>query len=341
MTTPSSVESPAPAETAQPITVSVVVPVYAGATTVPALIDELAALTTPRPTPGGKSFQVAEVILVWDHGPDHSDQVITELTERLPWVRAVWLSRNFGQHPATVAGISASRGDWVITMDEDGQHDPADIALLIDAAFSARSHLVYAAPSNPPPHSFLRNMASSLTKGVVLGWLSGGSSTPFHSFRLIHGEHARAVAAFCGPGVYLDVALGWVVGGATSCPVRMRAEGRTAGSYDVRRLSSHFWRLVISSGNRPLRIVSGAGLLTAVMGIILALVLTFQRLAGDTVPQGWTSVIVAVLIIGGLVLTSLGVIAEYVGLAAAMSMGKPLFVAVSHPSAFAEGVHRT
>jgi glycosyltransferase involved in cell wall biosynthesis len=341
VTTSSSVELPTAPETVEPISVSVVIPVYAGATTVSALIDELAGLTAPRMTPGGRYFQVAEVILVWDHGPDHSDQVITELTERLPWVRAVWLSRNFGQHPATVAGISASRGDWVVTMDEDGQHDPADIARLIDTAFSARSSLVYAAPSNPPPHSFLRNIASSLTKGAVLRWLSGGQSTPFHSFRLIHGEHARAVAAFCGPGVYLDIALGWVVGGATSCPVTMRDEGRAAGSYNVRRLSSHFWRLVISSGNRPLRIVSGAGLLTAVLGIVLALVLAVQRLAGDTVPQGWTSVIVAVLIIGGLVLTSLGVIAEYVGLAAGMSMGKPLFVAISKPSAFAEDVRRS
>jgi glycosyltransferase involved in cell wall biosynthesis len=341
VTSTDSVELPTAPETAEPISVSVVIPVYAGATTVPALIEELGALTTPRMTAGGTCFQVAEVILVWDHGPDHSDQVITELTERLPWVRAVWLSRNYGQHPATVAGISASRGDWVVTMDEDGQHDPADIARLIDTAFSARSSLVYAAPSNPPPHSFLRNIASSMTKGVVLRWLSGGESTPFHSFRLIHGEHARAVAAFCGPGVYLDVALGWVVGGATSCPVAMRDEGRAASSYNVRRLSSHFWRLVISSGNRPLRIVSGAGLLTAVLGIVLALVLAVQRLAGDTVPQGWTSVIVAVLIIGGLVLTSLGVIAEYVGLAAGMSMGKPLFVAISRPSPFSEDVRRS
>lgn len=334
MTVPSHLQLAAAPETAEPITLSVVIPVYRGAATLPALMDELSVLTVPRLTPGGTAFQVAEAILVWDHGPDASDQVIAELAERLPWVRAVWLSRNFGQHPATVAGISASRGDWVVTMDEDGQHDPTDIALLVDTAFTARSSLVYAQPSNPPPHSFVRNIASKTTKGVVLRWLSGGQSTPFHSFRLIHGEHARAVAAFCGPGVYLDVALGWVVGGATSCPVAMRTEGREASSYDIRRLSSHFWRLVISSGNRPLRIVSGAGLLTAVLGVVLAVFLAVQRLTGDVAVQGWTSVIVAVLIIGGLVLVSLGVIAEYVGLAAAMSMGKPLFVATSGASPF-------
>jgi hypothetical protein len=226
-------------------------------------------------------------------------------------------------------------------MDEDGQHDPAAIAELIDSALSARATLVYAEPSNLPPHSRFRNVASKLAKGVVLRWLSGGTAVPFHSFRLIHGEHARAMAAFCGRGVYLDVALGWVVGTTASCLVTMRNEGRPSTNYNLRRLSSHFWRLVISSGNRPLRIVSVAGLVTAVMGVLLALVLATQRLTGSVDVQGWTSVIVAVLIIGGLMLTSLGVIAEYVGLAAGMSMGKPLFVVTSRPSPFPEDTVRS
>jgi hypothetical protein len=114
----------------------------------------------------------------------------------------------------------------------------------------------------------------------------------------------------------------------------MRDEGRASSNYDVRRLSSHFWRLVISSGNRPLRIVSVAGVLTAVLGLFFAIFLAAHRLTGGTEVEGWTSVIVTTLIIGGLVLTALGVIAEYVGLAAGMSMGKPLFIAISRPSPF-------
>jgi glycosyltransferase involved in cell wall biosynthesis len=318
----------------EPLSVSVVIPVYRGMETLPSLVDELEALTTPQSTPAGRRYRVAEVVLVWDHGPDRSDALMAELASTRPWLRPVWLSRNYGQHPATVAGISASRAEWVVTMDEDGQHDPRDIARLIDTAFASRSTLVYALPSNKPPHSWLRNVASSLTKGIVLRWLSGGSSFRFHSFRLINGEHARAVAAFCGPGVYLDVALGWVVSRVSSCPIAMRDEGRASTNYDVRRLSSHFWRLVISSGNRPLRIVSVAGVLTAVIGLFFAVFLAANRLAGGVDVEGWTSVIVTILIIGGLVLTALGVIAEYVGLAAGMSMGKPLFIAISQPSPF-------
>ena len=330
-TAPGPDASPQDGPAAVPLDVSVVVPVYCGARTLRDLTAEIGALREPQLTPGGTVFRVCELILVWDHGPDESDLVIEQLASEHDWVRAVWLSRNFGQHPATVAGMSSSRGDWVVTMDEDGQHRPADIADLIDVAYRTRSALVYAAPTNRPPHSAMRNAASALTKGVVLRALSGRTSVPFHSFRLIHGEHARAVAAFCGPGVYLDIALGWVVGATASCPVEMRTEGRRATSYNLHKLVSHFWHLVISSGDRPLRIVSGLGLVTSALGVVLSILLVVQRIVGTTQVEGWTSAIVATLLTGGVILISLGVIAEYIGLAASMSMGRPLFVSISSP----------
>lgn len=313
------------------IDVSVVVPVYRGALTVPALVAELAEHLVPRPTPDGLAYRVAEVVLVWDHGPDESDVVLRRLDAEFDWVRVVWLSRNFGQHPATVAGMAASGSRWVVTMDEDGQHDPAEIPRMIDAAHRERAQLVYGAPSNPPGHGRLRNSASRFTKRVVLPALSGKAFTAFHSYRLIAGDAARAVAAYAGPGVYLDIALGWVISDVTTIPVVSRVEGRAAQNYNIRGLLSHFWRLVLSSGNRPLRVVSLIGVLCAVGGLLYAAGLVVARLAGATEVEGWTSTIVALLVIGGLMLISLGVIAEYVGLAASMSMGKPGFVVLGDP----------
>lgn len=311
------------------IEVSIVIPVYRGAQTLPMLVKEIDALTLTSRSPRGRLFRVLEVVLVWDHGPDKSDQVIEDLAREYRWVKPVWLSRNFGQHPATVAGMSAARGEWIVTLDEDGQHNPVEIGGMLDEAYASQVELVYAAPSNRPPHSRLRNVASRATKGVVLRALSGGNVVPFHSFRLIYGEHARAVAAFCGPGVYLDVALAWIIGAVSSAPIAMRTEGRSSTSYNFRRLISHFWRLVLSSGNRPLRIVSGLGLGCSVLGVLYSVVLIFERFSGVTKVPGWTSAIVATLLVGGVTLISLGVIAEYLGMAASMSMGKPLFVATS------------
>jgi hypothetical protein len=227
--------------------------------------------------------------------------------------------------------MAATGGDWIVTMDEDGQHDPSHIGTLLDAAYADRAQLVYAAPSNRPPHGLLRNVGSKLAKTLFLRILSGESLTPFHSYRLIAGDAGRAVAAYCGPGVYLDVALSWVISDVSTVPVEMRAEGRAAVSYRFRALMSHFWRLVLSSGNRPLRIVSAFGALCSTAGILYALFLVIGRLNGAVDVTGWTSLMVANLVIGGVILIAVGVIAEYVGLAATMSMGKPSYVALDAP----------
>lgn len=312
--------------------VSVVVPVYRGAKTIASLAEEIALYRDESRTPAGRAFFVSELILVWDHGPDNSNVVLRELEAAQDWIRVIWLSRNYGQHAATIAGMAASGGDWIVTMDEDGQHNPADIPSLLDTAYATRTQLVYGAPANRPPHGLLRNVASWLAKTFFLRILSGGALETFHSFRLMAGDAGRAVAAYAGPGVYLDVALSWIISDTATLRVSMRAEGRKAESYAPRALVSHFWRLVISYGNRPLRIVSGLGALSAAGGILLSIWLIIGRLQGGAEVAGWTSTMVALLVIGGLILISLGVIAEYVGLAAAMSMGRPTFVALDDPA---------
>jgi hypothetical protein len=111
----------------------------------------------------------------------------------------------------------------------------------------------------------------------------------------------------------------------------MRSEGREASNYSFKKLVAHFGRLVISSGTRPLVIVSIIGFVFFMLGIIFSLWVLFQRFFTDTVPQGWTSSFVATLVIGGLTLLSLGVIAQYLRTAVNMSLGKPLYVVVEDP----------
>ena len=151
-------------EAARVDSISVVIPVYSGAVTLPDLLKELEQLRSTQQTPRGREFRVDEVLLVWDRGIRGSEEVVRELATRDDWVRPVWLSRNFGQHPATLAGMTSSGGDWIVTMDEDGQHDPTYIGEFLDIAYRDRTQLVYASPTNRPPHGAFRNAASWLTK---------------------------------------------------------------------------------------------------------------------------------------------------------------------------------
>lgn len=312
--------------------VSVVIPVYNGAVTLAGVVKELEQLRSTQRTSEGREFRVDEVLLVWDRGFRDSEEAVRELAACEDWIRPIWLSRNFGQHAATLAGMTSSGGDWIVTMDEDGQHDPAYIGDFLDIAYRARTQLVYAAPTNRPPHGAFRNAASWLTKWLFLHVLvSSEGVRAFNSYRLILGEAGRSVAAYAGAGVFLDVALSWVVANPSVCPVSMRREGRPASAYTFRRLVSHFWRLVISSGTRPLRFVSMMGVLFALVGFGMAVLSAVEKAVGNINVEGWTSVFVAVLVVGGAVLFALGVIAEYIAASASMAMGKPVYVVVRDP----------
>ena len=313
-------------------TISVVVPVYHGEHTLPGLIDELLPYTKPFRTEGGHEAIVSEILLVHDRGKDASPEVMRTLAAEHEVVRAVWLSRNYGQHAATLAGMASSGGDWVVTMDEDGQHDPAYLGQLLDTAMAAQATVVYAEPSNPPPHGPLRNLASKTAKRVV-GFLGAPGADRYNSYRLMLGEVARGVAAYAGAGVYLDVALSWVAGDVATCPVALREERGRPSGYSYRGLMSHFLRMILTGGTRSLRIVSALGLLFALAGVVVTVVLVVGRITGGPIGErGWTSTMVVVLLATGAILFSLGVVAEYVGVAVRMAMGKPLYMIVRDPA---------
>jgi undecaprenyl-phosphate 4-deoxy-4-formamido-L-arabinose transferase len=311
---------------------SIIVPVYQGERALEALVSEVEPLTREQTTAAGHLFQVQEMILVYDGALDRSDEVMRALEARFGFVKLAWLSRNFGQHAATIAGMASTSSEWVVTLDEDGQHNPTDVATLLDVGLESNAQLVYARPTNEAPHGFLRNLFSATAKGISRSLLGNSALGSFHSFRLIKGEIARGLAAYCGERVYLDVALSWVVGRATHCPVALRLErgGRRSG-YTLRRLVGHFWQLVLTSGTRPLRLVSLMGVLFFLGGIVGSAYAIWAKLTADVPIQGWTSLLVVVTMSSGLILLSLGTIAEYLGVVISMAMGKPLYLVVTDP----------
>lgn len=319
-------------DTNPPIQVSIVVPVYHGALTLGPLVAELEPFTRPGTTPGGRAFIVSEVILVHDCGRDRSDLTMESLASDHAFIRPVWLSRNFGQHAATMAGMTSATGEWVVTMDEDGQQDPAALPGLLDVALDGALQVVYARPTNPPPHGLLRNLSSNLAKSISTRILGNEAIGRFNSFRLIDGETARTLAAYCGNGVYLDVGLLWIAGRIGYCPVRLRSEMDRPSGYSFGKLLRHFWTLVMTSGTRPLRLITTVGLLSLVLALLLAAYAVYAKVTGQAGVQGWASLLIVVSFFSGAILVSLGVIAEYLALTMGIAMGKPLFVIASKPT---------
>ena len=311
--------------------VSIVVPVYQGEKTLGPLIAELDPFTRISRTPSGRPFQVTEIVLVHDCGRDRSDLTMEALAGQHPYVKTLWLTRNYGQHAATMAGMSSATGDLVVTMDEDGQQDPASLPEMLDLALGNHLQVVYALPRNPPPHGALRNAFSGLAKFISARMLGNEAIGRFNSFRVIDGEIARTLAAYCGNGVYLDVALFWIAGRVGYCPVDLRPEMDRPSGYSLRRLVRHFWHLVMTSGTRPLRLITILGFLSIVLALLLSGYAVYAKVTGHVNVQGWASLLIVVSFFSGAILTSLGVIAEYLALTMGIAMGKPLYVISSRP----------
>jgi len=190
------------------VLLSTVTPVYQGIDYLAELSAELDAVRTQL-SRSDAPLQLIESIFVDDGSIDGSHALLTDLAARYSWLKIITLSRNFGQHPATVAGILYTCGDWVATLDEDLQHHPKHIVPLLLHGINHGSDIVYAQPKGAVHQSYLRDTASRTYK-KMLAILSGNPRVVhFNSFRIIRGSIARAAASVSGHDTYLDMAIGW------------------------------------------------------------------------------------------------------------------------------------
>lgn len=306
--------------------ISVVIPIYQGEHSIKSLIEEISPYFQPSTTNRGHMMIVSEVFLVHDCGPDRSDVIIGQLAELYPQIKPIWLTKNFGQHAATLAGMSSATGSWIVTLDEDGQHNPKDIGNLLDQALDKDLQVVYAQPTNQPPHGVIRNITSKLSKHIGRMIMGQDSVKYFHSYRLIRGEIARGLAAYCGHGVFLDVGLLWLAGRIGQCPVEIRLEENRPSGYSYSKLFAHFWTMLLTAGTRPLRLITLLGVFVLMISLGLGSYALYEKITGSIQVQGWASLVIVVSFFSGCIMVSLGMIAEYLAIALGIAMGKPLYV---------------
>jgi undecaprenyl-phosphate 4-deoxy-4-formamido-L-arabinose transferase len=228
--------------------------------------------------------------------------------------------------------MASATGDWIATIDEDGQQNPADLGRMLDVALAESLQLVYGQPINPPPHGWLRNAASWTAKAITTRLLNSKKIGKFNSFRLVDGELARTLAAYCGNGVYLDVGFFWISSRIGHCPVLLRNEMDRPSGYSYVKLFGHFWNLVLTTGTRPLRLITLMGVCSMILALAISGYALYAKYYGMVPVQGWTSLLIVVAFFSGSILTALGIIAEYLAVTMGIVMGKPLYVVASKPT---------
>ena len=318
--------------TTRSITMSFVVPVYSGAAYLPELVRSMAALRQ-RWDAAGVAIQITEAIFVLDAPVDDSASVLANLANENPWVRIVELSRNFGQHSATVAGILYSSGEWVVTLDEDLQHKPAQVENLLFTACDEHADVVYALPQQWVHGGGYRDRMSRAAK-FLIGTLSGNPYVPmFNSFRLLRGDIARAASSICAQQTYFDVALTWFTQRFARVPLPLSDDRYVAerqSGYRLWTLIQHGKRLLLTSQFHAMRLTSTLSLVALMASAGYAGWILWVRFFSDRpIPvEGWASLMVVLLAFGSVALFFLGVIIEVLHVSMLQLQGKPAFFVV-------------
>jgi undecaprenyl-phosphate 4-deoxy-4-formamido-L-arabinose transferase len=293
----------ASAPPAEAIAVSVVVPVYGSAKTLRPLFERLRGVLESA----GETF---EVVFVDDGSPDEAWQVLVELHQADPRVVAVQLMRNYGQHNALMAGFHHARGSVIVTMDDDLQHPPEEVPKLLATLRSGEFDLVYGT-FGAKQHDRWRNLGSALVGGFYR--VVFRSTIRITSFRAIRRALVETIFSYNLNFTFIDGLLAWNTRriGAIEVEHHPRVHGRSG--YSLARLLVLALNLITNFSLLPLQVVSGCGLFTAAMGLLTALYYFFQYLSQHIAVPGYASVIIAILVLGGVQLLALGIMGEYLG----------------------------
>lgn len=283
---------------------SIIVPVYRSKESLTILIDRISELFSKQLAE--KSY---ELIFVNDSPFDKETcRVLDELYKQFPdTVVVIELTRNFGQQSAVLCGIAKSSGEYIITMDDDMQHDPFDIPKLLEK----QTNDIVIAKFKNKKHSFFKRTTSSI-KGyfdhIILGKPRNIKLTSFRLFNRIIADNILKIQT---PYPFIPALLFSVSNNIVNVEVPhfAREEGRS--HYTFLKMIKLFANLLINNSSLLLRYIGYLGLFLAFVSFVFAGVIIYKKIFLGISLQGWSSIMVTILFFGGMIMFTLGIIGEY------------------------------
>ena len=297
--------------------ISIVIPLYNEGSHLSALVSDLK--TALQQT--GCAF---ELILVDDGSPDDTWERIKDEARTLPSLRAVRLSRNFGKELALCAGLERARGDAVVVMDGDGQHPPSLLPVMVEKWQASGADIVQAVKTKRGSES-LTGKLGALLFYLILNKLSGFELKGASDFKLMNRKVTDTWLAMRERNVFFRGMTAWMGFTTVQIPFEVvaRRGGKSGWSY-LRRAKLALIGITTFS-SFPLHLVTFAGVIFFVFAVGLGIQTLYLKLAGQAF-TGFATVILLELIIGSLLMISLGIIGEYLARIYEEVKGRPRYI---------------
>jgi dolichol-phosphate mannosyltransferase len=302
---------------AETIEISIVSPVYKAEN----IIDDLVL----RLKETLKTLNVTyEIILVDDRSPDGSWKKMKQLSKTHPEVKSIRLSRNFGQHPAIMAGLSQAKGNWIVVMDCDLQDQPKEITKLYTKA--QEGYDVVLAKRTKRRDSFLKKYTSKLFY-IFFNYFSGISiDNEIANFGMYHKKVIKDVLQIGDKISFFPLFVNWVGYKQTAIPVEHaeRIEGQS--SYSYLKLFKLAFNTIISFSDRPLRLFLNFGILVSTLSFLAAIYVFFQAIFNKIEVMGYASIFIGICFFSGIIITILGITGIYLGKVFNQVKNRPLYI---------------
>ncbi|MFD1334069.1 glycosyltransferase [Oceanobacillus iheyensis] len=296
--------------------ISVVVPVYGCKTCLVELCSRIKETILSIPAQ-------YEIILVNDASPDQAWEVIARLHEQDNKIKGIDLAKNFGQHHAITAGLDYAQGDWVVVMDCDLQDRPEEIKLLFEKAMEGYD-VVFAQRVKRQDKS-IKRLSSKLFYKIYDYFAGQESDASIANYSIISSKVASSYRKMREQNRYYPMFIKWLGFKQTKIPVQhdQRKEGES--SYNLKKLVSLATDAIVSQSNKPLRISISFGFLMSLVSFVYAVYLFGRYFFLDEHVQGWTSVMVSIFFIGGLIFFQFGIIGLYLGKIFNETKNRPIY----------------
>ena len=265
-----------------------------------------------------------EIILVDDGCPENSWEIIEHIAKLNKRVVGIKLSRNFGQHYAISAGLSEAKGEWIVVMDCDLQDRPDELPKLYNKALEGYD-IVLAQRINRNDN-YLKKLFSKLFYRL-LGYLTGSMhDESVANFGIYHHKVINNIIGLTDSIRFFPSMIKWVGYKSAKLPVQhsSRVEGKT--SYNFKRLLKLALDIVLAYSDKPLRIVVKLGLLISLASLFIALYYCYKYFKGEIIVGGYTSLIISIWLLSGIVISTLGMLGLYIGKIFEQTKNRPNFI---------------
>ena len=256
-----------------------------------------------------------EIIYINDGSRDRTRALLDEIAVADPSVKVIHFSRNFGHQPAVTAGIHHCDADWAIIIDADMQDPPELIPDIFALREKEQANVVYCVRLSRDGESRFKLLTAKWFYRLFNSMSEVHFPLDTGDFRLIDRKVMNEFSRFSEHGKYIRGLISWI--GFKQVPFYYERKARIAGEtkYPLRKMLSFASNAMLYFSKKPLKLATGLGFLSVLVGIILAVWFTLGKIYGfSNAEVGWTSIMTSIIFFGGVQLLTVGVLGQYVGI---------------------------